>query len=52
MAIVVSYVIVVKVLRLRVIKLDEVAVIEKRCSFKYPLRNSIIAIGGESGLLL
>lgn len=49
MGIVVLYLLIFKVLGLRVIHNDEVAVIEKWWSTKGSLKNSIIALNGEAG---
>lgn len=43
------YIFIFKILGLRVIKSDEVAVVEKWWSFKGSLKNSIIALNGEAG---
>lgn len=43
------YLFIFKILGLRVIRSDEVAVVEKWWSFKGSLRNSIIALHGEAG---
>lgn len=43
------YLLIFKILGLRVIRSDEVAVVEKWWSFKGSLRNSIIALHGEAG---
>jgi len=48
-AIVVLYILIFKFFGLRVIKSDEVGVIEKWWSFKGSLKNSIIALNGEAG---
>ncbi|HEX2937462.1 MAG TPA: SPFH domain-containing protein [Ruminiclostridium sp.] len=50
-AIFVIWLLIFKILGLRVIKSNEVAVVEKWWSFKGSLKNSIIAINGEAGYL-
>jgi len=48
-AIIVLYLLIAKVLGLRVIRSDEVGVVEKWWSFKGSLKNAIIALNGEAG---
>lgn len=50
-AIFIFYFFIAKVLGLRIIRSDEVGVIEKWWSFKGSLKNSIIALNGEAGYL-
>ena len=48
-AIIVAYLLIFKILGLRIINSNEVGVIEKWWSFKGSLKNSIIALNGEAG---
>lgn len=49
LAIIVAYILIFKILGLRIINSDEVGVIEKWWSFRGSLKNSIIALNGEAG---
>jgi hypothetical protein len=49
LAIIALYIFIAKILGLRIVKSDEVGVIEKWWSFRGSLKNSIIALNGEAG---